>query len=54
MIGKQAADEDPAYEGKETFVTGSYRKKMVEERKRWAKEEEDRTRREEEEDAKLR
>jgi len=53
VIKEQAADVNPEYEGKETFVTSSYKRKM-EERERWAKEEEDRTRREEEEDAKLR
>ncbi|KAL3805536.1 hypothetical protein ACHAW5_005597 [Stephanodiscus triporus] len=53
VIGEQASDVDPAYEGKETFVTSSYKRKM-EERERWAKEEEERTRREEEYDAKLR
>ena len=55
MIGEQQAADtsDPAYEGKETFVTSSYRRKM-EERERWAREEEERTRREEEYDAKLR
>jgi coiled-coil domain-containing protein 55 len=53
VIREQVADVNPEYEGKETFVTSSYKRKM-EEREKWAKEEEERTRREEEEDAKLR
>ena len=53
VIREQVADVNPEYEGKETFVTSSYKRKM-EEREKWAREEEERTRREEEEDAKLR
>ena len=52
VMREQAMDLNPEYDGKETFVTSSYRRKM-EERERWAREEEERTRREEEADAKM-
>ncbi len=38
VIRQQDADENPEYEGKETFVTSSYRRK-IEEQERWASEE---------------
>ncbi|KAL7471074.1 hypothetical protein ACHAXS_011373 [Conticribra weissflogii] len=37
------------YEGKETFITGAYKRKLAE-RERWAREEEEKAKREEEED----
>ena len=52
VIREQDMDANPEYDGKETFVTSSYKRKM-EERERWAREEEEMTRREEEADAKM-
>jgi hypothetical protein len=45
VIWEQDADGNPEYEGKETFVMSSYRRK-IEEQKHWATEEGERTRRE--------
>ena len=46
---QQAEDESLQYEGKEKFITSSYRQKLAE-REQWAKDEEERTKREEEEE----
>ncbi|KAL9188157.1 hypothetical protein ACHAXT_006535 [Thalassiosira profunda] len=50
-VAKEQAEEDAAlrYEGKEKFVTSSYKRKLAE-REQWAKEEEARAKKEEEED----
>ena len=46
---QQAEDESLQYEGKEKFITSSYRQKLAE-REQWAKDEEERSKREEEEE----
>lgn len=48
---QQELDDNLQYEGKEKFITSSYRQKLAE-REQWAKEEEERTKREEEEEQK--
>lgn len=50
-LAKEQQEEDAnlQYEGKEKFITSSYRQKLAE-REQWAKEEADRTKREEEEE----
>eukprot|EP00581_Thalassiosira_minuscula_P005946 CAMPEP_0183748616 /NCGR_PEP_ID=MMETSP0737-20130205/67863_1 /TAXON_ID=385413 /ORGANISM="Thalassiosira miniscula, Strain CCMP1093" /LENGTH=329 /DNA_ID=CAMNT_0025984353 /DNA_START=59 /DNA_END=1049 /DNA_ORIENTATION=+ len=50
-VVKEQAEEDAdnQYEGKEKFITSSYKRKLAE-REQWAKEEEERTKREEQED----
>jgi hypothetical protein len=45
VIREQDTDENPEHEGKETFITTSYRRK-IEEQEHWAAEEGERTRRE--------
>lgn len=48
-VVKEQAQEDPEFEGKEKFITSSYRRKLAE-REEWAKQEEERTKKEEEQD----
>ena len=49
QIIKEQSNEDEQYEGKDKFITSSYKRKLAE-REQWAKEEEERTKNEEEND----